>query len=441
MSRHEPRMPLLVALRRRAPLLQRRAFCLSLGLSSSFDAVSHATTTADQLSRVLPFWRALRQHLRHRPGFRTVPAASLLMGGQAGRDATAFAAATGTLRYGSMPMEASPHVALLRAAMSRGGLSDAELVASEYWQFAERVRRVSGDFFGARDDEELLAVSRNFVEWAMGRSPRVTTRSGSPFEDNVLVARVAGTHLFQVVDGHHRVAAAIARGVADIEVQLTWLHALTPLQEQLLELDGPDSRTLRQPLPVRELGDRWTVRRNCPHRLLRMLRFVQQEPPGDAGAASYLDVGADYGWFLHEMKLLGWQVLGIERDPLAAELATSFLDLTVDELAVGEWSAVTRELEEKFDVVSCFDFARSVDWTSADPRARDLLCALDHATAGVLFVDGGDHADGAPQGSAALVEFVLAHSSFTRSHDLGDNVDPLGDWSTGYGSRLLAFSR
>lgn len=423
------------AVLRRLPDVQRRLFCFSLGLSRSFGDPSPASAAAERLGEVLPFGRTLRQHIRHRPGFRRVPTASLLMGGQAGRDATAFAEAIGTLRYGSTPMEQSPHVALLRAASrSADGLSDEELAATEYWQFAHFVQSMSGEFFGAEDDGDLVGVCRNFISWASGDAPRYTTSSGSPFEDNILVARVWRSPLYQVIDGHHRVAAAIARGETELEVQQTWLRTVTPLQARLLHAAAPgEPRALRQPLSAGELGERWTVSRNCPHRLLRMIRFVEQNPAGDAGASSYLDVGADYGWFLHEMKLLGWQVLGIERDPLGVELGSSFFELSGDELREGDWTSEVQRLEEKFDVVSCFAFAGGGEEPTTTARRLGLLAALDRVTAGTLFVDAED-----PE---QLGVEVLANSSFTRFHDLGANADPVGPFAPSSASRLVAFSR
>src|ERR1019366_851286 len=270
---------------RRLQELKRRAFCYTLALSwsppgAATPVSSSRVSIAERVSLVLPFARQLRQFIRRRPGFIQVDPACLLVGAQGGHDAIAFAESLGELCLGSTTMEDSPHTRLLRDAAEHSGLlTDAQIRGSEYWAFAHYVADIDGAWFGARDEEEFLEVTRNFISWTLERAPRVTSSAGSPFDDHILVARIAGSSMMQVIDGHHRVAAAIVRGETSLQVNRTWLSSVTPLQSCLHELNALRRRadSLSQPLPAPDVAH-WTVTSDCTSRLLRMLQFLGAEP-------------------------------------------------------------------------------------------------------------------------------------------------------------------
>ncbi len=393
-----------------------------------------------QLAQRIPFASQLREVVRHRPGTRRLPVASLLMGSQARLDSTAFADAVGSIRYGSTPMLESPHAALLLAARGHDGpLSDDELMATAYFAFAKRLATVWGDYFGASTDAELVEVARNFVEWFEGSSTRSTANSGSKVGDGVLVAKVPGSDAYQVVDGHHRVAIAIARGETHVSVQQTWLGSETPLEWHLLAHRGPE-RSLDQPIEARELA-RWGVSRNCADRLVRMVRFLEETLDATAvsDAPSYLGVGAGTGWYLRELSRLGYAVTGICSDPLDAEIAEAFHGIAPDALVVGSPIAVLGTLRGPYDVVSCFDLVAAISPQSGrDERTASLtalLRALDARTREVLFVEHADGSDGL--GVDALRRLALDATSFVRVVDLGACDDP----GRAPPSRLLALAR
>ena len=153
----------------------------------------------------------------------------LLMGSQAGFDPEAFAGAVGSNRWTVAQVEESPHVQLLRLAKnSPTELSDEEIRSTDYWSFAQSIIEVSGEFFGVHDDDDVLKVTRNFLEWGLGSAPRITLGGGSRRGESILVARVTGTEKFQIIDGHHRAAVAVVRGEARISVRRTWFNVEAP---------------------------------------------------------------------------------------------------------------------------------------------------------------------------------------------------------------------
>jgi len=439
------------SLRRGIRETRRKAFCYVLALSTSPPTAPGTTreSLAVRASKVVPFSRSLRQLIRRRPRARTVHTGQLLVGAQGGHDAIAFAEAIGTLRYGSTTMAASPHVELLRTAIDRGSeLSDGELRDAEYWTFGHLVLGLDGAWFGARDDEEFLRVTRNFIEWAQGRSERVTGPGGTPFEDKILVAPISGSPMLQVIDGHHRVAAAIARGDATIEVHRTWLPTETPLHRRLYELNELQhkARSLRQPLPTRDVADGWTVTSNCADRLARMRRFLDQDLPERQPPHTYLDVGSSYGWFVAEMKRLGHPVLGIESDARAVDIGTTFYGLAADDVLVGDLTERVEELTRPYDVVTCFELLGAFRGGSRLAEPGRLVKAIDRIAGHVLFVDADEHPVRAafpPDESrdSSLTRLVLDNTSFRRAVDLGANHDPVGARSAHSQSRLIAFVR
>jgi hypothetical protein len=430
----------------RSEELRRRAFCYALALSSS---PATPTTTvrslngslAERASRVLPFARTLRQFIRRRPGFIDVDPSRLLIGAQGGHDAIAFAESLGELRLGSTTMVDSPHVRLLQAAMEHSSsLTDAEIRASDYWAFGHSVAAIDGAWFGANDDDEFLTVTRNFIDWTLERAPRVTSSAGSPFDDHILVARVNGSPMLQVIDGHHRVAAAIVRGETSLRVNRTWLNVETPLQRRLHQLNvtrqGADA--LEQPLPSPDVAS-WTTTSDCASRLLRMVQFLGAEASSAVTQRSFLDVSSSYGWYLAEMKKFGFVVRGIETDDGASGIGRSFLGLRPEELVVGSLTESLEGLTETSDVVACFRLPELFD---AGRDVGRLAKAIDRVVDHVLFVDVDEHPEGAPGGApprvGTLTRLLLDNTSFQRVVDLGENHDPVGGRRT---TRLVAFVR
>jgi SAM-dependent methyltransferase len=374
----------------------------------------------------------------------------LLVGCQCGLDAIRVAEKTNTLRLGSTLLSDSPHVAVLEYASRLGrALSDEEIVGSDYWAFAQGMIEMSGDFFGARTDSELLSVVRSYVDWALGNGPRVTMAWGTSPEHDVLVARIVGTPYFQVVDGHHRAAVAILRGEAELRVRRTWFDVETPLQVHLEEMSwlAGQGRLLYQPLAAPELTADWEVVRDCRDRLAKMLGYLGASSDRLGRLATYLDVGSCYGWFLGEMKELGYEVAGIERDFRAKALGVSFYGLDTDEIIIGDAVEMAEKLEDGFDAVSCFSLIHHFVLAEGRPGARRLIEALDGVTNKVLFLDSGEDTEAWFHGrvrdwnSKTIPQFVLDNSSFTDVADLGTDHDGIGRWKNNYGRHLFAFTR
>jgi len=217
-----------VRVRQNVETAHRVLFCLMVGLRWSVEMSRQSAPFVGRLKGAIP--EPVRQVLRHRPGLVSVSPELLLMGCQDGFDSIAFAEAIGSTQFETTTMDQSPHVALLQTSIqAHGVLTDEELQKSKYWEFAQLITQISGEYFGARTNEEVLGVTRNFIDWGLQSSPRVTEAGKSAMDNSrVLVARIKGSSRYQIVDGHHRVAVAIVRGDKVIQVHQTWLSVDSP---------------------------------------------------------------------------------------------------------------------------------------------------------------------------------------------------------------------
>jgi hypothetical protein len=450
-SKIDPNRSALRHVRRVAWEAHRRVFCYALALSPSLRVVHDPehVTIAERLSHVVPFARTLRQLIRRRPGHARVDPALLLLGAQGGHDAVAFSEAIGSLALGSRQMDASPHVDLLRSAVkAQRDLTDDEIRDSEYWAFAHSVSEMDGSWFGANTEVEFLEVTRNFIEWALDRAPRKTRAAGTPFDDKILVAAISDGPLFQIIDGHHRVAASIVRGNASLRVHRTWLRSVTPLQRRLLELNSAQhhAKALRQPVPAKEVETGWVVTANCADRFVRMMRFLERESSARTPEPTFIDVGSSYGWFLGEMKQFGYAVQGIVADRAFVDISTSYFGLGTEEIIVGDLTESVEQLNGASDVVSCFELLNVFDGGRGRDETARLIKAIDRIVDRVLVVDCDEDPGRAStpitdSTGTSLTRLILDNTSFREVVDLGENRDPLGAWSVCPRSRLIALVR
>lgn len=317
--------------------------------------------------------------LRVRPGLRTVSLANLLLGDENGVPAADFARAVGDLARPSTPIGRWPHALLLHefAGADPARLDDGTLAATPYAANARQIVAATGDYFGARTDEEILRLARHFLARAAGAADAEqrpgANRKGRP----VRVRPVRDSACHQVIDGHHRLALAHHAGTQAAEVAVEWRAVHTPLQLAFRAVSGRHAPQLDQPVDLPELAG-WPVDRPCHAQLEDMLGFLARAGIPAAGA-TYLDVGARYGWFVAEMAALGFDATGIERHPLGAEVALAAYGLDRVRMQTGDLAARLHDRTGPVDVVSFFDRP-----SGAPPALAPLLAA----TAGtVLFVD------------------------------------------------------
>lgn len=380
-----------------------------------------------------------------------VPVGKVLLGGQNGMSAADFAERTGDLLWPSRRVVDGPHAALLRAAATHE-LSDDEILVSDYGRLARRCIEISGQYFSATDDRGIIDVARAYLarssSGAVPPDPVAERRPhGSRPGVPPLVAPVRDSDCYQVIDGHHRVAALSAAGAGTVDVRLRRAAVSTPLQEVLDRMSWiGGTRELYQPVAAPELEKSWTTVRRCTDRFEAM-RGVLGELGLVASVSSYLDVASCYGWFLAGMADLGYEVEGVERDPLAPMLGSAVHGLDPRSVTTGDAVAFLRSADRAWDVVSCFSLLHhfALGHGSVDPAG--LVRLLDHVTGRVLFLDTGQaheawFRDTLPDWDTPAVQrFLEQEGTFDRVVDLGPDHDAVSPYDHNYGRHLFACIR
>jgi hypothetical protein len=247
-------------LRRRVRRVQREARRLPGRVTQLLHKLPIAPDIRHELARVI-LWK---------PGSSQIAIDDALLGGQNGLSAAEYAAATGDLFWPSRRVVDGPHADLLRRARQAGELSDEEILDSPYGRMAARCIAVFGQYFSATDPAGIVEIARDFIDRTLSDVPGATTRrprqsrAGTP----ILVARVAHCDLYQVVDGHHRIASLAIQGQKILSARVRRPRVRTPLQDLLDEMSWiGGNRELYQPIDAPELQRDWVTVRRCTDRL------------------------------------------------------------------------------------------------------------------------------------------------------------------------------
>jgi hypothetical protein len=394
-----------------------------------------------QMFRVVP-WR---------PWTQTVPLDKLLTGLQGERTAAEFVARTGQLTWTSTPVTEGPHAKLLALGRDRGvELTDEEILATPYARLAGQLIELDGHFFSATDDAGIVAAARSFIARGLGdsaagsRPPAYASREGTP----IYVAPIKASDCFQVLDGHHRLAVAAARGETTARVKAKWVPVQTPLQSLLDQMSWiGGQRELYQPVSAPELEKSWVTVRACTDRLDKMKAFLGERDLLPPSSQTYLDIASCYGWFVDQMGRLGFEANGMERDPLGPQLGQAIYGLDPSRISVGDCVELLEQDSQRWDVVSCFSLLHHFVLGRGSVSAEKLIASIDSVVGKVLFIDTGQVHEEWFQRSlpgwdtARVRSFLEQNTSFTTIVDLGPDRDAVAPYAKNYGRHLFACTR
>ncbi|NLN01588.1 MAG: methyltransferase domain-containing protein [Lentisphaerae bacterium] len=388
---------------------------------------------------------------------RRVSLDRLLLGDEGGIAAERYARMTDNPLRPSTPIEKWPHVALLRLYDEIGdeALTPTRFHETDYAANARLCLDITGNYFRARTEDAILDVAKDFVgrysstEANDKRSSRKEPDMGhSPHGSPILVRPIRYSDCYQVIDGHHRAAIALARGEKSVDLAVVRPAELTPLQSLLLDVtwaSGP--RELYQLIESTEIVKGWTLVRKCTDRLQKMQAFLETHGPRPQTGASYIDIACNYGWFVGRMQALGYDVRGVERDPTACRLATLINGVDPERIIRSDVVRFLRGENKRFDVVSCLSLLHhfALGLGVIDPVT--LIRHLDSLTGQVLFLDTGQNHEAwfrtsLPEWDADFIEqWLLCNTTFKRIIRLGVDEDNKPPYQGNYGRILFACVR
>jgi Methyltransferase domain len=385
--------------------------------------------------------------LRPRLFVRKLKLGKLLVGGVNRYSAATHARLTGDLLRPSTPVAASPHAEFLRAYREIGdSVFDPEQFAStSYYRWALECIKLYGRYFSYTDARDIVHKAKSFARMfdgeRSGGHDRHQSREGAAVE----VRRIKFSDCYEVVDGHHRLAVAVMRGLDEYPCSvLPTEGALTPMQELVMDSEWMfGKRRLFQPILVPELQS-WLVERKCTDRLQMMLAWLRRH---GISSGSFLDIGSSYGWFVSEMSKRGFQALGIDQDAAVCTVGNLAYGIEPRANIVADATAFLRSCTRQYDVVCCLSVLQNFILREQRVSTAEFIRLIDRVTASVLFLDTGEchenefkrSLDGWNAGY--IRSWLQDHTSFSVVEILGTDGDSGGPPLRRHGRHLFACSR
>lgn len=404
------------------------------------------------LGKLLKAWRCINP----RPVKRVVPMDRLLCGGEHGLPAAAYARHTGDFLRPSRAIAQSPHALFLDEYARIGD----EIFRPERFRetayFANAVQCIEtvGQYCRCTREDQVEQVARNFINRFQGKpihklgGPEALEFSAAG--SMVRVRPIEFSDCYEVIDGNHRLAIALARGEKSHGVLVEPCASRTPLQQLLMDYAWcamRGEREIYQPVASPELGSHWTLIRRCTDRFALIEQFIARHRDALPERPTYLDIACSYGWFVSAFSSAGFDARGVELDWAAIEIGRRVYGLRPDQVTRSEAARFLESNPESRDVVSCFSLLHHFVLNTAGVSAVEMLKRIDRATRSILFLDMGEEHEEwfrhslAGWGPGRIEEWLRENSSFTRIFRLGTDQDNVPPFEKNYGRTLFACMR
>ncbi len=402
-----------------------------------------------------PLMRPVKQLVKQAVGLQRltkVPLTALLRGGEQHISAAHYARLVNDPLRPSTPMAQGPHVEFLLqyAKLGEKLLQPATFEQTAYYRNAAECIEFTGAYFGyiKKPADIRLAAERfvaQFVKHDKGYIADSREGGYSAATKPIRVCKIVRSHCYEVVDGNHRIAAAIVRGDKDTVVEvMSGPPVRTAVQQLLLDVLWQKNRIeLYQPVDVPEVKS-WPLVRRCSDRLDQMVGFL---PSISIASGSYLDLGASYGWFVSRMAKAGFDSYGVERDPFAIAVGETLYGNAKGAVTRSDLVRYLSSVSRTFDVVSCFSVLHHFARGRGAVTAEELIKLIDRVTSRVLFFETGQsHEDWFRDSlqewnTEYILTWLRTNTSFTQIIALGQDSDAVPPFERNYGRTLFACAR
>jgi hypothetical protein len=378
-----------------------------------------------------------------------IPIDKLLIGQQAGYPLELWIAVSGETERMSQPVALSPYVQFLLAIKDKPERlnDDSFLKETSYFRMAMLCMEHTGHFMGADNQEHLFTWMRDFYRYATAQhsSDKVSAfqqKGHSPQGSPVMVAGIKHSDCYEIIDGHHRIAAAYINGQHQIDAivaQKKW----SVLQKLLLEVNQINDIELYQPVDRLEVAS-WPAVRICSDRYAMMQQVMEQQ---GIQQGSVIDLACSYGWFLKQFKANGFAVTGVDRDAKALRVASLIHGLSQEETVCERVEDFLPKEKRQWDVVLFLSILHHYALGIEPGKAEEMLAHLDRISGKVLFLDTGQNHEKwfrkkLPQwNDAYIIDMIRRHTSFRQVIALGKDRDNKGKYVDNYQRTLFACIR
>jgi hypothetical protein len=375
----------------------------------------------------------------------------ILLGGENDLSGYRYSLLTGDFKRPSCRAASGPHATLLRDYLEFGDrVLEAPLFEqTAYFKNAQQCIDLFGDYFPGIDvDERIVLAAERFVRLFDGREVVDFPAEGHSRDGDIIqVVPIRDSDCYQLIQGNHRVAFAVAQGKTHIKARVDLRQTeVTPIQFLLENLQWEKGeKVVYQPLPCPELELNWTLGRRCSDRLARMISFISRPGRPTWDNMRLLDLGSYYGWFVSEFARRGLDAEGVEKDNIAIQIGKIAYGNLDERIHRTEMRRFLGQLAHPYDVVCCLSIMHHLITGRERGNALELLRLVDRATKDVLFFEMGQE-DERWFASAlngwnvdAIEKWVLDNTNFASSFRLGPDEDGVGRFAGNFGRTLFAF--
>ena len=350
-------------------------------------------------ARLKRHYRRLRLHINgeyaNQPRLRDIDLTRTVVGGEGSYDAVSWAELTGDWQRGSTLLGDSIYVRFLEQYRDFGEkvLERKNFEHTDYFKNALRCIQFLGEYFGQRTLEGIRAQARTFVELyeriktADLREVSFPSKKDHTQRELPVVRETLTPNTYEIVDGHHRLAAAWVSGSRNARVTVLRPAAPSGLQSLVLKANQTQNgKTLFQPIDGPQFDSSWKVARRCPSRFAAMLDFLGSTKH-DLNAVSVLDLACSYGWFVHQFSKKGCASIGIEANAAALQVGRVAYGLRAEQLVQSDFQTFLHNFNRRFEIVLLLGVLNDESLKDSASIREQIFRKIDLITGSVLFFD------------------------------------------------------
>ncbi len=384
---------------------------------------------------------------------KLVRLSKILMGGENDLPGYKYSLLTGNYKRPSTLASDGPHSQFLFTYQKIGKriLETPIFENTPYFRNARDCIDLFGGYFPKiHSEEEIILAAERFLLLFDGQDvSHLPSEGHSKDGELVKLAPIQNSDCYQIIQGNHRVAFAIAQGQEFIKATVLLNQPqITPIQFLLENLQWEEGeKLLYQPLYCPELESQWTLARRCTDRLDKMLLFLNQNDfiPSPTQKITLIDLGSYYGWFVSQFKKLGFEAEGVEKDNIPIQIGKIVYENLDDSIHRSEIMRFLSTTKKQYDITCCLSIMHHFIYGRNKGNPITLLKLLDKSTKRVMFFEMGEEHEAwfsnilngwRPE---TIENWILSNTNFTQCIWLGRDNDNIGEFSKNFGRMLFAF--